>query len=41
MNIAEEYARRWTLFDVGELETLSEWIRSIKIIKNQYSPFVG
>ena len=30
MNSVEEYARRWTKSEGEELETLSEWIKSIR-----------
>jgi hypothetical protein len=42
MDSVEEYARGWTKSEGEELETVSEWIKSIKkIIKIPHSPFVG
>ena len=36
MNSEEEYARRWTKSEGDELDTLSEWIKSIqKLLKSR------
>ena len=36
MNSVEEYARRWTKYEGEELDTLSEWIKSIrKLLKSR------
>jgi hypothetical protein len=38
----EEYARRWTKFEEEELDTLSEWIKSIwKLLKSRIHHLSG
>jgi hypothetical protein len=42
MDSVEEYARRWAKSEGEELDTLSEWIKSIrKLLKILYSSSVG
>jgi hypothetical protein len=42
MDSVEEYARRWTRFDGEELDTLSEWIKSIqKLLESRIHQLSG
>ena len=42
MNSVEEYARRWTKSVGEELDTLSEWIKSIrKLLKSRIDHLAG
>ena len=35
VNSVEEYARRWAKYENEELDTLSEWIKNIRIFKSR------